>query len=495
LSETRANSLGIRLFDALASLRLAVVTMVSLALTCLTATIYESKHGTAAAQREIYHTAWFSLILAMLGINIFCVMMKRYPWKAHQAGFLMAHVGILLLLTGSLISLHFGLDSNMALFEGETTDRVALLEKALQVALPGGQGTFPADFDSDPPRQGRERRFPIPGTDAALVATDFLPHARLEESFDEGSEGGRAIQILLDNPFAKQEVWLLADDPARSQMSLGAASFEVRTTPAPAPVGNENRLTFVILPQGAISYTLATKAGAVTSGPVTIGTPIETPWMGMKVQVRRALSHAVARREFVAEPPPDKDERRMPALKVRIESPAGASAPVWLAWSEAVNLAFPGGLARVAYRSPELAVPFKVTLTKFNSDKYPGSNMPATYESWVRVEDPEQGSSEHHISMNNPLHYRGYVFFQASFVEGEPMMSIFSVARAPGLPLVYVGVILITGGVAWMFYLKPYLARRQAARALKAHREKRSQAEPDAVPGGARTGEPASSGA
>jgi hypothetical protein len=75
------------------------------------------------------------------------------------------------------------------------------------------------------------------------------------------------------------------------------------------------------------------------------------------------------------------------------------------------------------------------------------------------------------------------------------MMSIFSVARAPGLPLVYVGVILITGGVAWMFYLKPYLARRQAARALKAHREKRSQAEPDAVPGGARTGEPASSGA
>ena len=65
------------------------------------------------------------------------------------------------------------------------------------------------------------------------------------------------------------------------------------------------------------------------------------------------------------------------------------------------------------------------------------------------------------------------------------MMSIFSVARAPGLPLVYSGVALIGVGVAWMFYLKPYLVRRQAARALAAHRERenRNEAEPaDAVP-------------
>jgi len=62
-------------------------------------------------------------------------------------------------------------------------------------------------------------------------------------------------------------------------------------------------------------------------------------------------------------------------------------------------------------------------------------------------------------------------------VEGEPMMSIFSVARSPGLPLVYVGTTLIACGVIWMFYLKPYFARRVAARALLAHREKESRHE------------------
>jgi hypothetical protein len=101
--------------------------------------------------------------------------------------------------------------------------------------------------------------------------------------------------------------------------------------------------------------------------------------------------------------------------------------------------------------------------------------MASVYESTVRIDDPDQGTFETLISMNHPLHHRGYIFFQSSFIEGRPMISIFSVARAPGLPLVYLGTALIGIGVAWMFYGKPWLARRQAARALEAHRAQESR--------------------
>lgn len=355
-----------KLMDALASLRLAVAVMVALALICGWATFYESSHGTAAAQRDFYQTWWFALLLGLLGVSILCAMLKRAPWKAHHAGFLVAHVGILVLLAGSLASLHFGLDSNMALYEGETSDRVELLTKSLQVALPGqaAYGTFPVSFEKDPPHLGREQRFRVPGSDATLVAEEFQPHVRVAEDLEEG-----------------------------------------------------------------------------------------------------------ARRSVTPAPLPQKEQRRMPAVRVRLETPSGATAPEWLLWTESRSVALPaGGAATVAYRSPQMQVPFRVALLKFNSEKYPGSQMAATYESWVRIEDPERGVSEHHISMNNPLHYRGYIFFQASFVEGRPMMSIFSVTRAPGLPLVYLGVGLISVGVVWMFYLKPYVARRQAARALEVRR-------------------------
>ena len=189
----------------------------------------------------------------------------------------------------------------------------------------------------------------------------------------------------------------------------------------------------------------------------------------------------------------------MSAVRLRLESPAARTEPEWLVWTEVLRLPFGAGRAAVAYRAPEVALPFKVSLLKFNSDKYPGSSMAATYESWVKVDDPEYGVSDHHISMNHPMHYRGYIFFQASFVEGTPMMSIFSVARAPGLPLVYLGVALIGTGVIWMFYVKPYLARRQAARALAAHRERESRNEapssPDPVPPRSAPAQPAPGGA
>jgi ResB-like family len=471
-----------RVYDGLASLRLAVTVMCTLGLTCLLATLYESKHGTAAVQREVYRTWWFAGILTFLGLNIFCAMMKRYPWKAHHTGFVMAHIGILTLLLGSLVSLHFGMDGNMALFEGETTDRVALMDRSLQVMVPGHDpGVFPATFEKRPPGPGHEQRFAAGGV--TVVAEDFLPHVEIKEAYVAAAEGGAALHFLLDNPFAKQDGWLRVGDPATARISFGPAAVSLRTVDSEGelrqagPTAEGNEIAFLLAPSGTVGYAIGTRKGPGPRGIVQAGQPIETPWMGMKVVVSELLPHAERRRTVVPAPMPARDERQQPAVKVHLEGPAGRSPSEWVPWTEIRSLPYGGATARVAYRAPEVSVPFQVTLLDFNSDKYPGSNMAATYESWVRVVDPERGTSEHHISMNHPLHYRGYIFFQASFVEGEPMMSIFSVARSPGLPLVYVGTTLIAAGVVWMFYLKPYLARRQAARALLAHRERESRHE------------------
>lgn len=477
-------SLFDRLFDGFASLRLAVVVMSTLGLTCLSATIYESKHGTAAVQRDVYQTPWFAGILTFLALNIFCAMMKRYPWKRHHTGFVMAHIGILTLLTGSLVSLHFGMDGNMALFEGETTDRVALLHKSLQVTMPGREpGVFPVTLEKSPPRPGHERRFDLPGGDLTLVAEDFLPHVEIKEGYTASPDGPPALHFLLDNPFAKQDAWVALGDPQTARISFGPAAVSLRTVASeaeaasvPAPTGG-NEVAFVLAPSGALSYVIGTREGPGPRGTTKEGDAIATPWMGMKVVVQRLLPHAAHSRTIVPSAILPRDERQQPAVKVHLEGVAGRSPSEWIPWTESRDLPIAGGMARVGYRAPEVSVPFRVTLLDFNSEKYPGSNMAATYESWVRVDDPDRGVSEHHISMNHPLHYGGYIFFQSSFVEGEPMMSIFSVARSPGLPLVYVGTTLIACGVIWMFYVKPYLARRVAARALLAHREKESRHE------------------
>jgi hypothetical protein len=489
-------SFGGRALSFLSSLRLAVVTMVTLGTVCGYATFYEMRNGTPAVQRDIYQTPWFAFILGLLGLNIFSVMVSRYPWTKHHTGFLIAHVGLLLVLAGSVVSLYRGLDSNMALFEGETSDRVALLEKALQVSVPGlgVSGTFPVAFEKTAPLPGRERRFPV-GGDVVLVADEYHPHVAVTEAFEPAADGVPALHFLLQAPMATQEQWLVADDPQRSHLDLGMVSFGFHAAAsdeqAKQLLGHSegaNHLSFVAGPDGRLLFAAADGSGVVQTGTVEPGQPVPTGWAAMGVTVDRFVPQARLARTVKPETPPAKEERRQPAVRLHLEGPRGKTEPEWVLWGERVRVAYGGEPASLAYRSPEAALPFKVTLLRFNNEPYPGSRMASTFESTVRVEDPEKGTFETLISMNHPLHHRGYIFFQSSFVEGRPMMSIFSVARAPGLPLVYLGTTLIGIGIIWMFYLKPWLAKRQAAAALAARRarEDRNEANPaDPVSAGA----------
>jgi hypothetical protein len=203
-----------RTFDALASIRLAVVVMVVLAAACAAATFYEAAQGTAAAQRAVYRSAWFTGLLVLLAANVLFSMLKRYPWNRHHAGFVLAHVGILFILQGSLASLHLGTDGTLALREGGAARHYTVDGRALAVTVGShaAQAEVPVDLDAEPPAPGRERRFPI-DEDITLVAEDYLPHAEAREVLEESDEGHPALHFELEGEFGEQHGWIVAGEP------------------------------------------------------------------------------------------------------------------------------------------------------------------------------------------------------------------------------------------------------------------------------------------
>jgi len=58
------------------------------------------------------------------------------------------------------------------------------------------------------------------------------------------------------------------------------------------------------------------------------------------------------------------------------------------------------------------------------------------------------------ISMNNPLRYRGFSFYQSSYIEGPTETTVLSVRNDPGTPLVYAGFLIVMLGVVSMFVLR-----------------------------------------
>lgn len=113
------------------------------------------------------------------------------------------------------------------------------------------------------------------------------------------------------------------------------------------------------------------------------------------------------------------------------------------------------------------ALPFTVRLDAFEIDVYPGTQRPAMFRSRVSVTDPESPTPVPvMIQMNHEMSHRGWRLFQSSYqIEQGRRMTVLSVSRDPGMPVVFVGYCMLVAGMITV--LSTRIGQR---RALTAHR-------------------------
>ncbi|WZO99535.1 cytochrome c biogenesis protein ResB [Isosphaeraceae bacterium EP7] len=116
------------IYRFLASLKLAVISLSSLSAVLAYATFYESWHGTAAVQEQIYQSAGFAVLLAFLAANILCAATIRFPWKRRQAGFVVTHAGLLILIAGSYYSFRTSREGQVALEEATQSSQLMITD-------------------------------------------------------------------------------------------------------------------------------------------------------------------------------------------------------------------------------------------------------------------------------------------------------------------------------------------------------------------------------
>jgi len=142
-------------YEFFASLRFAVVLIALLAIVLGLGTFVESAYGTEAVKFGVWNTWWFTLLNALLAVSIFCAAAIRYPWKRHQTGFVITHIGLLVLLAGCFLSQRGGIDAQLPLLEGEKGGKA--FEDSHHFALqvrPLGGGTATTSIGPIPFRSG-----------------------------------------------------------------------------------------------------------------------------------------------------------------------------------------------------------------------------------------------------------------------------------------------------------------------------------------------------
>jgi hypothetical protein len=227
-----------------ASLKLAVILLAVLIVAAIAGTIYESSFDAKVARAYIYGAPWFNLWLLLLAANLTVSALSRWPWKKHHIAFLVTHLGIITLLTGSLIGRIWGIEGTMTLFKGEPpSNRLLIDEHQLRVRDTDGMVKgFPAEFLHHPPAPGRPSDLGLLASGARLSVIDYAPAIEGKLNPKQVNDGGApALHFTIKTARMGQQLesWLLADDPEHGIFPMGLATIELKRGVAPAVSENE----------------------------------------------------------------------------------------------------------------------------------------------------------------------------------------------------------------------------------------------------------------
>lgn len=108
-------------------------------------------------------------------------------------------------------------------------------------------------------------------------------------------------------------------------------------------------------------------------------------------------------------------------------------------------------------RKIQRPLPFSIELVDFKKELHPGTAVARTYSSHIRVHD-EGAVWDSVIRMNEPLRYKGYTFFQSSFLDtpnGE--VSVLAVVWNVGRAFPYIsGIVMCIGIIVHLFVRRRY---------------------------------------
>ena len=225
-------------FEFFASLKLAVVLLAVIIVAAIAGTLYESSFDAKVSRAYVYGAPWFNLWLVLLGANLACSALSRWPWRKHHLAFLITHLGIITLLIGSLIGRIWGIEGTITLFKGEPpTNRLLVDERQLRVHdVDGIVKGYPAEFLHHPPTPQHPRDLGLLASGAHLRIIDYAPTIDAKLNPKPLNDGGApALHFAIATAMMNQHLdgWLLADDPQNGNFSMGLANIELKRGTAP----------------------------------------------------------------------------------------------------------------------------------------------------------------------------------------------------------------------------------------------------------------------
>jgi cytochrome c-type biogenesis protein CcsB len=422
------------------------------------ATFVENDFGTSAAQKVIFKSWWFELLLFLFS---FCLAVNIIRYRMIQNkrwALFMFHFSMIIILFGAGVTRYFGFEGMMHIREGDASNEFLSAESYLQFEVQKGSKNFkfhePVLFASLGNNSFDEEY--LIGNDLIKVRLEeYIPNPSQE--LIESEDGAPLIKVVFGGAGGREEYYLRMGDTKRINGVL--FNFNNKHVGGAVNIGFENN-NLTIQSNSVLSQTVMATQERDTLY------PDEGPHL---LRLRSLYSDGVNSFVFGDFNPSAMLQLSSESRKVKKESLEALQLSISVngEQEEAViygRKAMQGRPAILNFGDLSLAVsygaltrelPFSIKLYDFQMERYPGTNSAASYASEVQLIDSRKNyKMDYRIYMNHILNYGGYRFFQSSFDRDERGTYLSVNHDFWGTWISYIGYILLTIGLVMSFFSK-----------------------------------------
>ncbi|MEZ4959237.1 MAG: cytochrome c biogenesis protein CcsA [Saprospiraceae bacterium] len=462
-----------KILDRLFSTSMAGLYIVLFAIAIGAATFIENDFGTSSAQKVIFKSLWFELLLVLFGISLIVNIFRFRMVQQKKWATLTFHASMVIILIGAGVTRYFGSEGMMHIREKDVSNSFLSAESYLIVeAMKDGKKyafNEPVLF-ATLGNNTSHKSYILGGQQVDLDVLGFMPNPT--ETMVDDDDGVPIVKVVMGGANGREEYYVRQGDKVDINGTL--FNFGNAEDPTAFNIKYENdELSFM--------------ANAVFSQTVMATRQQDTLAAGVyhPLMLRSMYTNGQESFVFGAFTPHGTMQIISSSQKMASNSTGGVAMKIstngqeqdfYVYGNQGVegrpkvlsvgNMSF-----AVSYGAKRVYLPFSLQLHDFIMEKYPGTNSASSYASEVTLADPQKGLvKDYRIFMNNILDYGGYRFFQSSFDKDELGTYLSVNHDFWGTWISYIGYALLTlGMVLTLFDSKSRF--QQLAKNLKRSRE------------------------
>jgi cytochrome c-type biogenesis protein CcsB len=439
-----------KLFYRLFSTGFAGLLMLLFAISIGAATFIENDFGTSAAQKIIFKTTWFEILLALFGISILVNIFRFRLIQQRKWATLSFHVAVLVILIGSAVTRYLSFEGMMHIREDDSSNMFISSDTYLLFNAQQKGKSYRFDEKVLFASLGRnhfKKSYRI-GQDVINVELEeFIPNP--ENKLQSIPGGSPVIKVVIAGENGREEYFLKDGE----YKNIKGAWFNFGNPDQPGAVNIYYRNDSLVFnsPETLTQLVMATQKRDTLEGGNDHPLMLRSLYSGSNINF--VIGDFNPGAELVMTAGARKMESESIAalkLKIDINDQPSTLYVYGNKGSEGNPVKVSGGNTQlsVSYGAKRIQLPFTIKLRDFIMDRYPGTNSASSYASEVTLTDPgNHVQRDQRIFMNNILNYDGYRFFQSSFDQDE-LGTVLSVNHDFwGTKISYTGYFLLTLGM------------------------------------------------